>query len=367
MGGEMVYILQQRLQAQKVPDDKAVKVLQDVVRAMYSPLFITELFKPQEMYTSNSTKQIFEKLAHSSIMRLNKQSMEKLYDLMIMGFKYQVIKCTSPFQVLQISLHHLEIMKSLVKSDVIEKSVQSAIDLSLNMYGSMSNSQWIILQQSLQNFYKARTLPYGVEKPGTVRFFSGGEIVSENKLDLEGYDNCHVVADMFDTSCQLGYNMYIPPEQNASTLALRFPSLEIANEEFSNRVCWNPDSPSKNSQGKGLMKSRHADMKSSAKQELNLLADLLGMGGADASGGAKGSDIKPFKINLFPDSSFDEKGSGSKSSSSSNFINIDIDGSAGAKSFDTYMSELKLEDTDSKAEGKDDDDDLLALMDSAAK
>ena len=79
MGGEMVYILQQRLQAQKVPDDKAVKVLQDVVRAMYSPLFITELFKPQEMYTSSSTKQIFEKLAHSSIMRLNKQSMEKVF------------------------------------------------------------------------------------------------------------------------------------------------------------------------------------------------------------------------------------------------------------------------------------------------
>jgi hypothetical protein len=78
MGGEMVYILQQRLQAQKVQDDKATKVMQDVIRAMYSPLFITELFKPQEMYTATSTKQIFEKLAHSSIMRLNKQSMDKV-------------------------------------------------------------------------------------------------------------------------------------------------------------------------------------------------------------------------------------------------------------------------------------------------
>jgi hypothetical protein len=78
MGGEMVYILQQRLQAQKVQDEKAIKVIQDVIRAMYSPLFITELFKPQEMYTAMSTKQIFEKLAHSSIMRLNKQSMEKV-------------------------------------------------------------------------------------------------------------------------------------------------------------------------------------------------------------------------------------------------------------------------------------------------
>lgn len=60
--------LEQRLFAQSVDDDKARKVLQDVIRAMYSPQFIAELFKPQEMYTTASTKQIFEKLAHSSIM-----------------------------------------------------------------------------------------------------------------------------------------------------------------------------------------------------------------------------------------------------------------------------------------------------------
>ncbi len=78
MGGEMVYILQQRLQAQNVTDDKAVKVLVDVIRAMYSQVFISELFKAQEMYTVAATKQIFEKLAHSSIMRLNKSSMDKV-------------------------------------------------------------------------------------------------------------------------------------------------------------------------------------------------------------------------------------------------------------------------------------------------
>ena len=317
----------------------------------------------------------------------------QLYDLMIMGFKYQVVKCTSPFQILQISLHHLEIMKSLVKSDAIEKSVQSAIDLSLNMYGSLSNAQWLILQQSLLKFLQGKRtkvslflqrnlqltdgtlvldsdgpLPYGVEKPGTVRYFSGGEVVNETHINMEGYELCEETNDMFDTSCQLGYNMYIPPEQNAALVAMHFPSLSIANKDLGNRISCNPESPTK-SQSKGLTKSRRADMKSSAKQELNLLADLLGMGAVDSNAGAKGSDIKPFKINLFPDSNFDEKGSGSKSSSSSNFINIDIDGSAGAKSFETYMSELKLDDASDKAEGKgiDDDDDLLALMDSAAK
>ena len=50
---------------------------------------------------------IVEKLAHSSIMRLNKSSMEKLYDLMTMGFKYQMISSQSPQQFFQVTLNHL--------------------------------------------------------------------------------------------------------------------------------------------------------------------------------------------------------------------------------------------------------------------
>jgi hypothetical protein len=75
MGAEMVYILNQRLIAQSVQTSKANKVLVDVVKAMFSEIFVEELFRPQEMYSVSSTRQIFEKLAHSSIMRLNKSSM----------------------------------------------------------------------------------------------------------------------------------------------------------------------------------------------------------------------------------------------------------------------------------------------------
>jgi len=37
-------------------------VLQDVVRAMFTPDFISELFKPQELYSSASARQIFDKV-----------------------------------------------------------------------------------------------------------------------------------------------------------------------------------------------------------------------------------------------------------------------------------------------------------------
>ena len=47
MGGEMIYILEQRLRAQSIPAEKSEKVLVDVVRTMYSKNFISELFNPK--------------------------------------------------------------------------------------------------------------------------------------------------------------------------------------------------------------------------------------------------------------------------------------------------------------------------------
>ena len=115
MGGEMVYILAQRLQAQNVPLDKSKRVLQDVIRTMYNPAFIAELFRPQDVYSMQSTRQIFDRLAHSSIMRLNESSMDKLFDLMTMGFKYQLLGCSYPQELLHVTLNHLYQLRAKIE------------------------------------------------------------------------------------------------------------------------------------------------------------------------------------------------------------------------------------------------------------
>lgn len=51
-----------------------------------------ELRKPQDLYTIPSIRLLFDRIVHSSIMRLNDQSMDKLYDLILMGLKYQVTR-----------------------------------------------------------------------------------------------------------------------------------------------------------------------------------------------------------------------------------------------------------------------------------
>ncbi len=45
---------------------------------MFNATFLEELMRPQEVYTSIAARQVFDKLAHTSIMRLNENSMDKV-------------------------------------------------------------------------------------------------------------------------------------------------------------------------------------------------------------------------------------------------------------------------------------------------
>ncbi len=53
-------------------------MINEIVSAMFHSKFVEEICRPQELYPKKAVKHIFEKLAHSSIMRLNEASMDKV-------------------------------------------------------------------------------------------------------------------------------------------------------------------------------------------------------------------------------------------------------------------------------------------------
>lgn len=65
-------------------------MLADVVQNLSSPPFVEELFKKQKMYTEEGVRKLFERLAHSSIMRLNESSMSKVIDVDSQIFSYVI-------------------------------------------------------------------------------------------------------------------------------------------------------------------------------------------------------------------------------------------------------------------------------------
>lgn len=153
LGGEMLYILEQRLRAQNISSEKAMKVLGDVASAMYDETFMKELFVPQPIYTKGPTRHIFDRLAHSSVMRLNKTSMDKvsdmllftlqcaksreevvvlvlqLFDLMTMGVKYQVLATTHPAEIIDVTINHMQSVKEIVNKPAVSKFIDSAAAL----------------------------------------------------------------------------------------------------------------------------------------------------------------------------------------------------------------------------------------------
>lgn len=405
MGGEMMYILNQRLHAQNIPAEKASKVLSDVIRTMYTPVFLEELFKPQEIYSAVSTKQIFDKLAHSSIMRLNKTSMDKLYDLMTMGVKFQLLQCASPIQYLQITLRHLDGLERLVGSNTEVKALlQSASMKCIHLYSSLTYGDWLLTQQTLLQFFYGKrvkvslflqqnmqgnngmlilsnsgNLPYMTERPGQIRYYENNKVVRTDYFHSDLRDRCTETTDLVDVNLPLGKDLYnrslgeepSGPSNSFVDAARAFaknPTLHAAYTP--QRVNSGSASllASVVSQSSGAKASAKSTGEVSAKAEWSLLAELLGAGTSKDS--AKGEE-KPFKINLFPNAAFQDKGTGDHADDredggyDSNFIMFDIDARADAKTIARYMEDLDLKDVDYKAEGKQGGgDDLLDLMDS---
>ncbi|BES88108.1 Hypothetical protein NTJ_00914 [Nesidiocoris tenuis] len=197
LGGEMMYILDQRLRAQNIAVEKARKVLNDIVRIMYNPRFMEELFKPQEIYNKAALKSLFQDLAHASIMKLNATSMDKLYDLMTMVFKWQVFTVSHPRELILVTLNHMDSTRAMVTDQTIHKQLDSAYFMFIKTYGQMSCGELqrvrysllnfmqdvrirvsLLLRQRLQNADGSFTIPtqfqlfYGSEPPGKIRTYS---------------------------------------------------------------------------------------------------------------------------------------------------------------------------------------------------
>ena len=158
MGGEMVYILNQRLIAQKIPPEKSEKVRADVIKHMFSEAFIRELIVPQPLYSMTSTRQVFDKIAQSSIMKLQTSSMNKLFDLMLMGLKLQLLTLTYPEELLKITLNHIQELKNLITSRESLLLLEFTSEILIKTYSSYSSAVYNRIRQTLLRFFQNRNV-----------------------------------------------------------------------------------------------------------------------------------------------------------------------------------------------------------------
>ncbi|KAM6216607.1 protein OSCP1 isoform 1-T1 [Rhynchocyon petersi] len=375
LGGEMLYILDQRLRAQNIPGDKARKdewtevdrkrVLNDIISTMFNRKFMEELFKPQELYSKKALRTVYDRLAHASIMRLNQASMDKLYDLMTMAFKYQVLLCPRPKDVLLVTFNHLDSIKKFIQdSPTILNQVDETFRLLIEVYGSLSAGEFQLIRQTLLTFFQdlhirvsiflkdkvqnsngrfvlpvSGPVPWGIEVPGLIRIFDnkgkevkkvefqhGGNYVTASKegsFELYG-----------DRVLKLGTNMYSVNRPMETHMSGASKNLASRTEES---IAPNP----------------------LAKEELNFLARLIG--GMDCK---KPSGPEPgFRLNLFTTDEEEEQAALTRPEELSyEVINIQAtQDQQRREELSRIMGEFAITDQPQWSTNKGDD--LLAMMD----
>ncbi|KOO53815.1 protein oscp1 [Chrysochromulina tobinii] len=349
MGGEMVYILAQRLQAQSVPIDKSKRVLQDVIRTMYNPKFISELFRPQDIYAMSSVRQVFDRLAHSSIMRLNETSMDKLFDLMTMGFKYQLLASSYPQELMHITLNHLYQLRAKVEdAPTVSALVDDVIRLVNEKYAVMPPLQFASLKQTLCRFFSDKRVKVSL-------FLQDGLQKNDGAITLQYSGPLPPGVELPGQITRYGDSLVVLRVDSYS-----FPAVETIDGRKGPGVGVKKAVLDSVAAEKAILSAAAAKV---SKSDLNLLADLLGVGSQQVGGASGAPD---FKLNLFPDTSM-SAGSGGRSgvtvTKRSEMIVLDGDVRGHNRSLREIMDDLKVGDEGATEE----EDDLLGLMDAAGK
>lgn len=348
MGVEMLYILNQRLGAQKIKEKKGTKVLGDVAKALFNEKFVKEMFKLKPIYCEIQLRSVFHKLAHASIMRLNKNSMHKLYDLMAMGFKYQVINAKRPSHIIDITCNHLSCLRTLLTADPEAVELLDLINSKvISTYGGLTTGELSRLRRTLlQNLqdWKIKVSMFLREK----------------------------MQDRRDGSCIVRHKGLCPGfvvPGNVKYADGKTATLKVKNAEgvVAKGVCevklgtnlWYKDKPAEKVYKKEKIletEDNQINVQSAqaAKAELNALADLLGS--------TKVSGKDNFQLdNLFAANEIEDDG---KTVNRESDIAGELIEFGGAEEQQKWSNKIKAKfDVEVEEEPEEDEDDLLALMD----
>ena len=167
LGGEMIYILCSRLKAQSISQEKSIRVIKDIGNLLYNKKFQNDLYIHKKPNKHQEVKSIFESLAHSSIMRLNTTSMNKLFELMLMTLKLQIIRTRYPEEIYQIVINHfygvIEIMKMIDPNDTeLIDMLKNAMNNFMNIYGKLNPYDYIILKSVILRFLQGKNVKVSI-------------------------------------------------------------------------------------------------------------------------------------------------------------------------------------------------------------
>lgn len=152
IGSEMIFVISQRLQAQNISEDRSTLVLEDLIAGLTSNRLITDIMRPQTAYSHEAVREIIETIANSSSMKLDPVSMNKLWDLITMVFKWQMAMSSD---VIEVSQRHLCELESFVASEGTQLQLHRVQNILENFRKILNKEEKIRLHEDLNSWCMA--------------------------------------------------------------------------------------------------------------------------------------------------------------------------------------------------------------------
>ncbi|XP_061399997.1 protein OSCP1 [Musca vetustissima] len=146
LGCEMLYVIEQRLQAQKIAKEKSIQVLHDITSVLLEPKFLNSLIVGSttvggQCLTEDNCKFMLKDIATCSLMRLDDVSMGKLWNLMTMIYKWQLFHTKYQYQLMDITFRHLAGVNLLYPNEKHSQLVDVAKNRLLDFWNSCSDEE----------------------------------------------------------------------------------------------------------------------------------------------------------------------------------------------------------------------------------
>lgn len=113
---------------------------------LVSPQLINEITKPQAAYGHEALKNLIEDVTQSSAMRLDPKSMDKLWDLITMVFKWQISLSTD---ILKLTARHLYEIENYVTTEETQLQLHKVQNLFDNYAKILTQNERTELRESM--------------------------------------------------------------------------------------------------------------------------------------------------------------------------------------------------------------------------
>ncbi|CAD8200546.1 unnamed protein product [Paramecium pentaurelia] len=230
--GDVLYIIEQRLRAQGIDKEKGLTVLNDLAIKIYTYPNLQKIFTPAKTLSNNEIFQQVDQVVHCSIMKLNEDSLSKLFDLVIMTLKSYVMKSNSPYEIYLCTLRHFDVIQEIGINDQAIQAVLQCKQTFIDKYSKLSSFEYMMIRgeimkllggkftrvqmflndksQNQDGTFQQRSYGlsgYGVGQPGVIRMLKIPEKYNV-VLAVSSQFKENKSTNPFQGKCNLGENIF---------------------------------------------------------------------------------------------------------------------------------------------------------------